>query len=372
MRTRTLVVAAFIACAFAGLVARLAFVQIVKHDEYARLADNQHAKTIPLKPKRGPILDRNGQAFAVSSRAESLYALTSLVEDRDALARRLAPILGDSAREIAKRLDSPKRFVFVKRRLPPDTVEAVRNLGEPALGFVDESMRLYPNRELAAHVVGFEGVDGKGLAGSRAGVGRAPRGRGGAGPRRARRARPRDHGRAQGDQAVHGRAGRDAHPRRHAAVHRGEGDRRGVAAHALEGGARARAWIRAPARSWRWRFARRSTRTASAPPPTTSAATARVTDPFEPGSTFKVILAAAALEEGVVRPTDRFYAENGAIRVANATIHDQKKFGWLTFSEVLQNSSNVGSIKVGLSLGKERYYKYISRIRLRRPDRAWA
>ena len=85
-----------------------------------------------------------------------------------------------------------------------------------------------------------------------------------------------------------------------------------------------------------------------------------VTDPFEPGSTFKVILAAAALEEGVVRPTDRFYAENGAIRMANATIHDQKKFGWLTFSEVLQNSSNVGSIKVGLSLGKERYYKYIS------------
>ena len=165
MRSRTLVVAVFIACAFAGLVARLAFVQIVKHEEYARLADNQHAKTIPLKPKRGPILDRNGQAFAVSSRAESLYALTSRVDDRDALAGRLAPILGDSAREIAKRLDSRNRFVFVKRRLPPDTVEAVRNLGEPALGFVDESMRLYPNRELAAHVVGFEGMDGKGLAG---------------------------------------------------------------------------------------------------------------------------------------------------------------------------------------------------------------
>ena len=240
MRTRTLVVAAFIACAFAGLVARLAFVQIVKHDEYTRLADNQHAKTIPLKPKRGPILDRNGQAFAVSSRAESLYALTSRVEDRDALARRLAPILGDSAREIAKRLDSPKRFVFVKRRLPPDTVEAVRNLGEPALGFVDESMRLYPHRELAAHVVGIRGHGRQGPGGSRAGVGRAPRGRRGAGPRRAGCPRPRDHGRAQGDQAVHGGAGRDAHPRRHAAVHRGEGDRRGVAAHALEGGARAR------------------------------------------------------------------------------------------------------------------------------------
>src|SRR5688572_25960772 len=155
MRTRVLVVAAFIACAFVGLVGRLGYLQIVKHDEYARLADNQHAKTIPLKPKRGPILDRNGQALAVSSRAESLFALTSQVEDRDVLARRLAPILGDPAQEIAKRLDSSKRFVFIKRRLPPDTVEAVRQLDEPALGFVDESMRLYPHRELGAHVVGF-------------------------------------------------------------------------------------------------------------------------------------------------------------------------------------------------------------------------
>ena len=85
-----------------------------------------------------------------------------------------------------------------------------------------------------------------------------------------------------------------------------------------------------------------------------------VTDPFEPGSTFKVIMAASALEEGVVRPTDRIYGENGAITVANATIHDWKKYGWLTFAEVLQNSSNVGSIKVGMMLGKERYYKYIT------------
>ena len=85
-----------------------------------------------------------------------------------------------------------------------------------------------------------------------------------------------------------------------------------------------------------------------------------MTDPFEPGSTFKVILAAAALEEGVVRPGDRLYGENGAITIARTTIHDWKKYGWLTFSEVLQNSSNVGSIKVGLLLGKERYYKHMT------------
>jgi cell division protein FtsI (penicillin-binding protein 3) len=85
-----------------------------------------------------------------------------------------------------------------------------------------------------------------------------------------------------------------------------------------------------------------------------------ITDPFEPGSTFKVILAAAALEEGVVRPDDRIYAENGQLTIAKTVIHDWKKFGWLTFTEVLQNSSNVGSMKVGISLGRDRYYKYMT------------
>src|SRR4029453_5490459 len=84
-----------------------------------------------------------------------------------------------------------------------------------------------------------------------------------------------------------------------------------------------------------------------------------VTDPFEPGSPFKAILAAAAPGEGVGKPDDRINGENGAIPLAGTTIHDWKKYGWLTFAEVLQNSSNVGSIKVGLSLGRERYHRYM-------------
>jgi cell division protein FtsI (penicillin-binding protein 3) len=85
-----------------------------------------------------------------------------------------------------------------------------------------------------------------------------------------------------------------------------------------------------------------------------------VSDPFEPGSTFKIIMAAAALEEGVVKPTDRIYGENGSITIARTTIRDWKKHGWMTFGEVLQQSSNVGSIKVGMAIGKETYYRYMS------------
>jgi cell division protein FtsI (penicillin-binding protein 3) len=83
-----------------------------------------------------------------------------------------------------------------------------------------------------------------------------------------------------------------------------------------------------------------------------------ITDPFEPGSTFKPIVAAAALEEGVVRPEDRIFAEEGRITIARTTIRDWKPYGWLTVAEVLQHSSNVGAIKVGLALGPARLYRY--------------
>jgi cell division protein FtsI (penicillin-binding protein 3) len=358
LRNRTLIFAALLAGAFLGLLGRLAHLQVVKHDELSKLAENQHAKTIPLSPKRGPIVDRTGQMLAVSAKAESLYALTSRVEDRDQLAARLAPLLGEPAREISRRLDSSRRFVFIKRRLPPDVADSVRALEDPALGFVDESLRLYPNRELAAHVMGFEGVDGKGLAGveeawdstlageaGRAIVGRDALGREVSGsPTILKPSAPGQGVMLTIDTTLQYIAEREV-------------DQAWRRTHAKA----AMAVMMEPRTGEILAVAIRPTFN----PNTYAAATDHerrnraITDPFEPGSTFKVIMAAAALEEGVARPADRFYGENGSIRIANATIRDWKKYGWLTFTEVLQNSSNVGSIKVGLALGKERYYKYI-------------
>ena len=358
LRSRTLIFAALLAGAFLGLLGRLAYLQIVKHDEYGKLAESQHAKTIPLRPRRGAILDRTGQVLAISSKAESLYALTSRIEDRDRLAARLAPLLGEPAREIGRRLDSPRRFVFVKRRLPPDVAESVRALDEPALGFVEESLRLYPNRELAAHVIGFEGVDGKGLAGVEQSWDPTLAG---------------EEGRAiVGRDALGREVGGSPVVLKPSVAGQGVmltidatlqyiAEREVDAAWRRTHSKAAMAVMMDPRTGELLAMAIRPTFNPNA----FGAATnddrrdRAVTDPFEPGSTFKVILAAAALQEGVARPTDRFYGENGAIRVANATIHDWKKYGWLTFTEVLQNSSNVGAIKVGLAVGKERYYKYI-------------
>ena len=358
-RTRTLIVAAIFGAAFLGLLARLGYLQVVKHDEYLRLAESQHAKSVALRPKRGSIVDRNGQVLAVSSGAETLYALPGRVDDPARLARRLAPVLGEPAGEIARRLDSGKRFVFVKRRLPPAVAQAVRELHEPALGFLEESLRLYPNRELAAHVVGFEGGEGKGLGGIEQAWDVHLAGQ---------------EGRALVERDALGREVTGA-----PVILKASRPGQGVVL-TLDATLQYLAEKEIDA-AWRRTRARAAMAVAMDPrtgeilalairptfnPNAFAVATdderrnRAVTDPFEPGSTFKVILAAAALEEGVIRPTDRVYGENGAITIANATIHDWKKYGWLTFSEVLQNSSNVGSIKVGLSLGKERYYKYIT------------
>src|SRR5229473_513532 len=359
LRTRTLIFAACLALAFLGLLGRLAYLQVWKHDEYARLAENQHAKTVPLRPKRGPIVDRAGQALAVSSRADTLYVTPAKVEDAPRLAARLAPILGEPARDIARKLTLSKKFAPVRRRLTPDMVRAVRDLRDPSLTLVEDSLRLYPNRELAAQLIGFEGAEGKGLAGMEqmwdghlAGV----------------------EGRAVVERDALGREVTGAPIVLKPSV-AGQGIMLTIDATIQ--------YLAEKEVDAAWRRTRAKSAMAVAMDPRTGEILAMairptynpnafggasdddrraraVTDPFEPGSTFKVIMAASALEEGVVRPTDRVYGENGAITVANATIHDWKKYGWLTFAEVLQNSSNVGSIKVGMMLGKERYYKYIT------------
>ena len=359
LRTRTLIVAGIFAVGFLGLLGRLGYLQVLKHDEYLRLAESQHGKAVALRPKRGPILDRHGQVLAVSSGAETLYALPHRIDDAGRLARRLAPLLGEPSAEVARRFDSAKRFVFVKRRLPPPTAQAVRDLKEPALGFLEESLRLYPNRELAAHVVGFEGAEGKGLGGIEQAWDAHLAGQ---------------EGRALVERDALGREVTGA-PVVLKVPHPGQGVMLTLDA-TLQ-------YIAEKEIDAAWRRTRARAAMAVALDPRTGDVLAiairptfnpnafsvasdderrnrAVTDPFEPGSTFKVILAAAALEEGVVRPGDRLYGENGAITIARTTIHDWKKYGWLTFSEVLQNSSNVGSIKVGLLLGKERYYKHMT------------
>jgi len=357
VRTRVLLLAAVLALAFGGLTARLGWLMIVKRGELTALAERQYSRTVLLPALRGPILDRRGAPLATSTATESLFVQPRSVGDPVRVSTRLAPVLGQPDREVHAALTSAKPFVWLRRKLPPAMAEQVRALREPGLGFLPESLRLYPNRELAAHVVGFEGAEG-GLEGverafntelagvpGKAIVGRDALGREVATPHLLQTPQP-GHGVALTiDSTIQYIAEREidaAYRRTHAkaamavVLEPRTGD---VLAMAIRPTFNPNTFLDVPSADY-WR-------------------NRAVTDPFEPGSTFKAIMAAAALEEGVVKPDDRIYGENGAITLAGATIHDWKKYGWLTFSEVLQNSSNVGSIKVGMSLGRERYHRYM-------------
>ena len=356
--TRVLILAAILTVAFAGLAGRLGWLMIIKHGELAALAERQYSRTIALQGARGPIVDRHGAPLATSTPAESLFAQPRGIGDPVRLAAALAPIVDVPARDLHAQLTSGKGFVWLRRKLPPAIAARVRALNEPGLGFLDEPLRLYPNRELAAHVLGFAGVDGglegverawnEALAGTpgRAIVGRDALGREIAAQQILTPPAPGRGVMLTLDQTIQYLAEREidaAYRRTHAraamaiAMDPRSGD---VLALALRPTFNPNAFLDVASREvWRNRA---------------------VTDPFEPGSTFKVILAAAALEEGVVRPDDRIWAENGQLTIAKTTIHDWKKFGWLSFSEVLQNSSNVGSMKVGLALGGDRYHHYMT------------
>jgi cell division protein FtsI (penicillin-binding protein 3) len=358
LRTRVLLLAGILALAFTGVVGRLGWLQIVRHADLAALAERQYSGTVVLQARRGPIVDRQGAPLATSSPAESLFAEPRAVADPARAAARLAPLVNVPERDLRAALTSGKSFVWLRRRLPPATGAAVRALREPGLGLLPEPLRLYPNRELAAHVVGFEGVDG-GLEGieramndtlagtpGKAVVGRDALGREVVTETVLQKPLPGHGVMLTLDRTIQYLAEREldaAFRRTHAKAAMAvvldprNGD---VLAMAIRPTFNPNAFLEVPSRDhWRNRA---------------------LTDPFEPGSTFKVILAAAALEEGVVRPEDHIWAENGRITIARTTIRDRKKYGWLTFGEVLQNSSNVGSIKVGLNLGRERYYRYMT------------
>ena len=357
VRTRVLMLAALLAIAFGGLAGRLGWLMVVKHGELAQIAERQYSRTVVLWAPRGPIVDRHGGALATSTATESLFVQPRSVGDPVRVAARLAPILGQPESEVHAALTGTRSFVWLRRKLPPTVAEQVKALREPGLGFLPEPLRLYPNRELAAHVLGFEGAEG-GLEGVErafnadlAGVpGKAIAGRDALGREVAAQHVLQEPQPGHGvmltiDRTIQYIAEREidaAYRRTHAkaaiavVIEPKTGD---ILAMAVRPTFNPNTFLDVHASdAWRNRA---------------------VTDPFEPGSTFKAILAASALEEGVVRPDDRIYAENGSITLAGTTIRDWKKYGWLTFAEVLQNSSNVGSIKVGLALGRDRYYRYM-------------
>jgi cell division protein FtsI/penicillin-binding protein 2 len=359
---RIVVTAALFAAWGAGIQARLVYLQVIQHAELSARAERQQMRTVDVAAKRGEIRDRSGHVLAYSVDAESIYAVPTEIDDPSRVAAALCGALtGCDASErerIEERLKRQRAFAFVRRQVSPSDARRVAGLELQGVGFLKENRRYYPKKELAAHLLGYVGVENIGLAGIESAY----------------------------DSQIRGRSGRiliQTDARRHTVFSRTERPptagatieltideylqhvaerelRAGVAEHGAAGGtiiimdphsgevlALANSPTFNPNAFTRYPAARMRNRA--------------IQEIYEPGSTFKVVTASAAIEENVIDPDDAVDVSAGHIRFGARVINDDHRYDVLSFTDVIVKSSNVGAIKVGLRLGAERLNRYIRR-----------
>jgi cell division protein FtsI (penicillin-binding protein 3) len=368
VRRRVAIATGLLALWAVGIEARLVYLQIINRAFLVERAERQQQSTQPLASKRGDILDRRGHVLATSVDADTIYAVPSAIADAGAAVAGICTALGDCApkerRELVDRLLQKRRhFAYVRRQVTPDEKRRVEALNIRGVGFLKESRRFYPNKELAAHLLGFVGLDNKGLAGIEFAY----------------------------DAQIRGKEGQIL-------VYT---DARGAAFNRFERPPTAGSTIELTIDEYLQHIAERELRAgmaenraasgsvvvmdpktgeilAMANEPTfnpnayrdfaeTTRRNRAVQDLYEPGSTFKVVTASAALEEKMM-PTDAWIdTGDGQIRIGSRVIRDTHAHPSMSFTDVIVRSSNVGAIRIGLKLGSDRMSDYVQRFGFGRP-----
>jgi cell division protein FtsI (penicillin-binding protein 3) len=357
-----------IAIAAAGLLlwsvaieARLVYLQVVQHEALAARAEGQQSRTINAPAKRGDIVDRNGRVLAFSVDADSIYAVPTKIDDPTATAAALCVALGDCASGdkdvLAGRFNGDRAFAFVRRQATPDQTRRVANLDLDGVGFIKENRRFYPNKQLAAHLLGYVGVDGDGLGGIEAAYDDLIKGLGGLVLIQTD-ARGRPFSRVERPATVGGTLELTIDQY---LQHVAERELRvGVELHEAAGGT---AIVMEPNTGEILALANWPTFNPNVYNESVGSQRRNraVQDIYEPGSTFKIVIASAALEEQIVVPSRLFDLSGGEIRFGARLIRDTRDYGILSFEDVIVKSSNVGVIQIGLELGAERVGEYVDR-----------
>lgn len=357
-KIRIMFLAGLFVCCFCAVAVRAFYLQILQHEQLVKLAERQCNRTVPLTPARGGVYDRNGAPLAVSLEMDSLYAEPRRIKDPQGTAAALAPILGMPGRELAAKLSTERSFVWLERRLSPEQAARIKSLQIGGLGFVKESKRYYPNFETASHVLGFTGLDPGGLEGLEKRYDATIQGSSGY------LLTERD---ALGrDVALRNAVVRDAVPGKNLVLTLDKNiqylTEKALSEAVTGSGARhGMALVLEPATGKILAMANYPTFNPNSYQryPTVQLRNRCVADSFEPGSTFKVFLMAAAIEEKMFRPQDQINCENGRYNVHGRNIHDDHPQGRISMADVLKYSSNIGSAKIGFKLGEERYHRYL-------------
>lgn len=370
MLQRRLVVAAVLFGLWtAGIEARLLYLQVFKHGEMVARANRQHLNTIDVPAKRGEILDRHGRVLAYSVDADSVFANPSEVHDAARTAARVCAALDDcdaGARVAMERaLRKPTQFVYLARKVSPDEAKRVRALNLKGVAFLKENRRYYPNKDLGAHLLGYVGLDNTGLAGLESTYDSQIRGRDG-------KVLVQTDGRqhelySRVDRAATAGAALELTVDQYL-QHIAERElRAGVEENNAAGGT---AVVMEPHTGEILALANWPTFNPNAFARADEGARRNraIQDLYEPGSTFKIVTASAALEENVIDTDDPVDCSPGYITFqGRPPIRDVHTYGVLPFADVIVKSSNVGAIKVGLRLGPERLGRYVSRFGFGQP-----
>jgi len=367
VRLRAITVVVALLLVFALLIARLAHLQIVHADFYRRCADRQQILTRELSARRGRIFDRKGRLLATSVQRYSVYADPKDVEDPDGTAAILGELLGVSRRRLREELRKDCYFVWVKRQIPDRLALRVRELGLRGVHMRKESKRLYPQGRLAAHVIGFTDIDGRGLAGIERTMDALLRGRPGIetvlcdGGRRIFRS---ELDRVHQDPF----AGLDVQLSLDAYVQEIAEQEltRACEKHAPECGA---ALVLDARDGGVLAMASLPSFDPQAPTatPVSHQRNIAVSDAYEFGSVMKPFPIAAALDGGIITPQTEFDCHNGLWQLGARTLHDAHEYGVLAVSDILCHSSNIGAAQIATELGKDGLYAGVRNFGFGRP-----
>jgi cell division protein FtsI (penicillin-binding protein 3) len=341
----------------AFVVGRLINLQIVQGGKYRARAQRQQERRIEVAGRRGPILDRQGRQLAVSIEVSSVYAIADEVEDARAAGFALAPALGIPGPKVAEKISQAKGFVWLARKIDPTAADQVRQLKLKGIHLVAEPKRFYPKGTLAAAVVGYVGLDDNGLAGLEYAYEGSVAGKPGeivalTDARRSTYGEAEDTGRPAQEGAallVSLDSGLQFAAERELEATLRELDAKSGSAVVLDpwtGEILAMASAPGFDPNEYGRFSGETRRNHA------------IADAYEPGSTFKIVTGSTALEKGVVRLDEIFDTGHGMIRIGRITIKEDKHhdYGALTLAGILQHSSNIGIIHVGLRLGPQRLF----------------
>lgn len=350
-----------------GLSGRLAYLQFYKSSWLSENATDQRVRDIPVEAKRGVIFDRNGRELAVSVSTESVYAIPAEIRNPDETAAKLAAILSLNPDNLASKLKKRQAFTWIKRKVDVETAQAVKVLDLPGIGLTQEGRRNYPHDNLAAHILGFTGIDSQGLDGVEVTFDNYLRGRSGSIvveydargreiPHATHRFVPPTDGNniyltidvviQQIVERELDRVMRDTQAKAATIImiqpQTGE-----ILALANRPDYNPNKFAEFSPKLWR---------------------NVAISNAYEPGSTFKIITTSAALEEKVVKLEDRFF-DPGSAEVQGRHIRCWKHggHGSQSFLEVVKNSCNPGFVNVGLRLGPDAFYDFIDQFGLGKP-----